>query len=53
MKDDLLYIGSEELEALLNRVEIPEPSDSLSPSINEDKDLYTVVRDVNTIDKGL
>jgi hypothetical protein len=40
MKDDLLHMSSEELEALLRRVELPEPEDTLSSSINEDEDLY-------------
>jgi hypothetical protein len=37
-----LHIASEELEALLHRVEIPENTDDTlsSPSINEDEDLY-------------
>lgn len=43
MKDDLLYIASNELEALLYRVEIPKSDDTLSSSINEDEDLYTIL----------
>lgn len=53
VKDDLLHIASEELEALLQRVEIPEVDDTLSNSINEDEDLYVVVGEVNTVEEGL
>jgi hypothetical protein len=42
VKDDLLHIASDELEALLYRVEIPKSDDTLSSSINEDEDLYAV-----------
>ena len=42
LKDDLLYIKSTELKALLQKVDIPESiDDTLSSSINKDEDLYT------------
>jgi hypothetical protein len=53
VKDDLLHIASDELETLLRRVEIPEPDETLSTSINEDEDLYAVVGEVNAVEEGL
>ena len=47
MKDNLLYIVSNKLKALLQRVKISDSIDNtLSSSINKDKDFYTILERV-------